>query len=637
METREMKILAIDDNQDNLTSVKALIQDVFPSAVVITALDGRTGIMLAQTRDPDVILLDIIMPGMDGFEVCRFLKEESVTSDIPVVFITAIKGDKDSRIRALECGAEAFLAKPIDESELTAQIRAMAKIKTANRANRDEKTHLALLVKDQIAELNETYTATLNLLDDLSRENEARKDSEKKLQESEQNYRTIVESGQALIWTSGIDGKCNYFNPIWCEFTGRTAEQEQGTGWTEGVHPDDLKRCIDTYVEAFEKREKFSMEYRLRHRDGEYRWIQDNGCPRFDSEGEFIGYIGHCLDIHERKAIESSLRYEQALMTALMDTIPSPIYFKDRDSRFIRINAQGAKVLGFTHIEDALGKTDFDVFTGEHARQAFNDEMEIIRTGQTLNKEEKETRAGASDVWVLTTKMPLKDKEGNITGTFGVSIDITERKINEEKINTLLAEKELILKEVHHRIKNNMNSIYGLLVLQAGTLQDQEAVGYLEEAANRVRSMMMLYSKLYQNLDFTEISVMQYLPFLIDDIMGNFVVTKGVTVEKHIEDFILNAKKLQPVGIIINELLTNIMKYAFSGRKEGKIIINVSLINETVSISISDNGNGMPESVSFAHSTGFGLVLVSGLTNQLNGHIRIERENGTRIILEFKR
>ena len=140
------------------------------------------------------------------------------------------------------------------------------------------------------------------------------------IRESEQNFRTLADSGRALIWTSGTDKLCNYFNRVWLEFTGRKLEQEIGNGWAEGVHPDDLQRCFDIYVGAFDRREKFSMEYRMLRYDGEYRWILDDGCPRYDSRGEFIGYIGHCLDISERKhdeeenaKLEAQLRHAQKM------------------------------------------------------------------------------------------------------------------------------------------------------------------------------------------------------------------------------------------------------------------------------------------------------------------------------------
>ncbi|AFV25180.1 putative Histidine kinase [Methanolobus psychrophilus R15] len=135
--------------------------------------------------------------------------------------------------------------------------------------------------------------------------------------ESEQNYRTLADSGQALIWTSGTDKLCNYFNLPWLQFTGRKLEQELGNGWLEGVHPDDRDYCGRIYTDAFDKHEQFTMEYRLLRHDGEYRWILDDGSPRYDSTGKFIGYIGHCLDITERKLAEDEREVTIKLLSLL--------------------------------------------------------------------------------------------------------------------------------------------------------------------------------------------------------------------------------------------------------------------------------------------------------------------------------
>ena len=142
--------------------------------------------------------------------------------------------------------------------------------------------------------------------------------AEARLREKEVQYRNLADSGNALIWTSGTDKLCNYFNEVWLSFTGRTLEQEMGNGWAEGVHPEDFDRCLKTHVDAFDIRSKFEMEYRLRHFSGEYKWLLDIGTPNYNLDGEFVGYIGHCFDITARKLEEEEiLQNKEKLIEAL--------------------------------------------------------------------------------------------------------------------------------------------------------------------------------------------------------------------------------------------------------------------------------------------------------------------------------
>jgi PAS domain S-box-containing protein len=134
-----------------------------------------------------------------------------------------------------------------------------------------------------------------------------RKHAEQNLRESEDRFRLVANTAPAMIWMSGTDKLCNFFNQSWLRFTGRSMEQELGDGWAAGVHPEDIERCLQTYFDAFEARVSFEMEYRLRRSDGEYRWILDFGSPRFESDGTLCGYIGSCIDITERRTFEESL------------------------------------------------------------------------------------------------------------------------------------------------------------------------------------------------------------------------------------------------------------------------------------------------------------------------------------------
>jgi PAS domain S-box-containing protein len=134
-----------------------------------------------------------------------------------------------------------------------------------------------------------------------------RKESDVQLRESEQRFRLVANTAPVMIWMSGPDKLCNYFNQPWLEFSGRPLAAELGHGWSNGVHPEDLKDCLDTYTRAFDLRESFQMQYRLRRHDGEYRWLFDIGVPRVNSDGSFAGYIGSCIDVTDRKLAEQAM------------------------------------------------------------------------------------------------------------------------------------------------------------------------------------------------------------------------------------------------------------------------------------------------------------------------------------------
>jgi two-component system, sensor histidine kinase PdtaS len=338
-------------------------------------------------------------------------------------------------------------------------------------------------------------------------------------------------------------------------------------------------------------------------------------------------------DISKRKMMEQALAASEMRYRRLFETAKDGVLILDAETgKIVDANPFLVEMLGYSK-EQFIEKAIWEI-------GAFKDV--VANKENFMELQEKE--------YVRYEDLPLETARGetvevefisNVYLVDGKKViqcnirNITDRKIAEELIKTLLAEKELILKEVHHRIKNNMSTIAGLLSLQADTMEVPAAKAALKDAESRVQSMMVLYNKLYQSAGFKSVSVLTYLPTLINEILENFPNSASIKVWKIIDDFTLDAKMLQPLGIIINELLTNIMKYAFAGIVLGVITISASLKGKKVILSIEDNGNGMPESIDFANSPGFGLMLVDLLTKQMHGTIRIERAWGTKIILEF--
>ncbi|ADK79217.1 sensor histidine kinase [Sediminispirochaeta smaragdinae] len=220
-------------------------------------------------------------------------------------------------------------------------------------------------------------------------------------------------------------------------------------------------------------------------------------------------------------------------------------------------------------------------------------------------------------------------------GIVGIRSILVEWRKNQTKVEALLQEKEMILREVHHRIKNNMSTILSFLSLQAETLGSSPARTSIEEAENRVRSMMILYDKLYRGENVDACPIDQYLPLLIDQILATFPNSDSVEVEKSIGNFELDAKRLSLVGIIVNELLTNSMKYAFSDATRGHIRVHAELESGQVLIRFEDNGTGIPAHVDFEGTSDLGLRMIKALTTQLDGTVQLEREEGTCISISF--
>lgn len=405
------KILAIDVNKDNLTSLETIIQDVIPNSIIFTVSNDTDGIELAIEKDPDVILLDIDMSGMDGFEVCHRLKTNKKLEDIPVVFITSLSVNRDLRVKALSAGADAFLSKPIDGIELSKQVAAMVKIKSANRQNK---------------------IAMLQLIDELKKENQIRLKTEESLKESEIHYRTLADNGQALIWTSGLDKKCNYFNQPWLDFTGRTLEQELGDGWVDGVHPDDLEHCIKTYVEAFDRREKFSMEYRIRHSSGEYRWILDDGTPRYNTKGEFVGYIGHCLDITDHRHVVEALIRSEERFKMLFEKSPLGYQSLNEDGYLVEVNETWVDILGYSK-EEASGKW-FGDFLSEQYVEDFRKKFLLFRSLGKIHGESEMVKKDGNKILIEFDGRIAYTLSGESEQIHFVFKDITEQKKAEEEL-----------------------------------------------------------------------------------------------------------------------------------------------------------------------------------------------------------
>jgi PAS domain S-box-containing protein len=287
----------------------------------------------------------------------------------------------------------------------------------------------------------------LNLVAIRSSSELERRQAETAILEKEIQYRALADSGIALIWTAGLDKLCNYFNEPWLKFTGRTLEQEIGNGWAEGVHPDDFDYCLKTYLEAFDKREPFDMEYRLRHVSGEYKWLRDMGIPNYNAAGKFIGYIGHCFDITDRKQDELLIKKSEEKFYKAFETSPEAISISSmEDGTYVDVNNVFLKTTGYSR-EELIGhkSTELKFWVEKDGRQKFITELSNKGSVKNFEAQYRMKDGKIKDFWVSSEIIELDGKHCSLN----FILDVTERKKAEEA----LIESELRFKQVAENAK----------------------------------------------------------------------------------------------------------------------------------------------------------------------------------------
>ncbi len=490
---------------------------------------------------------------------------------------------------------------------------------------------------EELEIVNEELRSTT---EELKRQNEELLAVKDKLQKSEAIYRSVITASPDAVVITDLEARVVFVSPLTLTLLQCRESDLVGKSIIDFLIPEERSRAAANMVHMFQHGSDGLGEYHAIRSDGSIVDVEVNAEFIRDSAGNPDKILYMARVITDRKRNESILQESEQRLEFVLEG--ARLGYWDWDLRTNRIlrNEQWAAMLGYSLAE--LEATFNQGVSLQHpddreaAWKSIQDHLEG-RTDSYRITYRLRTKDG-SYKWILDCGTVMeRDVQGKPVRLCGTHSDIDEQMKADEKIRHLLAEKEIVLKEVHHRIKNNMSTMRSLLTLQAGNNKDPIAREALDDAGKRMRSMECLYDKLYRADNFSLLSTTAYLPHLIDDIIGNFPDSRLVNVEKCIQDFELDAKRLQPLGIVLNELLTNCMKYAFAGRDSGVVTVTVGLSEGLVSISVKDNGIGIPESIALDDATGFGFQLVQALAYQLQGTVRLERGNGTNIVLEFRK
>lgn len=344
-----------------------------------------------------------------------------------------------------------------------------------------------------------------------------------RLSEGETRFRTMADHAPVLLWMARPNGLCEFFNQGWLDFTGRSMAQELGTGWAEGVHPGDLQRCMHLYFECLVARKAFSMEYRLRRHDGVYRWIYDQGTPRYEPDGTFAGFIGSCVDVTEQR-----------------------------------------------QAHDALAQ--------------------------------------------LTVALEQR---------------VLER-------TNLARERETLLREVHHRVKNDLQLISSILSMQERRIENTEAIDALADCNSRVQTIASIHEHMYNSANLQSLSLSEHVRSTAAGLFRIATLnSERLALDIQVEDGIqMRVDRAVPCGMILNELLRNALKHAFPDGRPGAVCVKLERQPDArVVLTVSDDGVGVNLDARDRGSLGWRLV--QAFAEQLDAEIFLDSDSGFCIAIAF--
>jgi PAS domain S-box-containing protein len=489
------------------------------------------------------------------------------------------------------------------------------------------------------------------------------------LHESEQRFRNMADHSPAMMWVTDPDAHCTYLNRAWYEFTGQTEEQAAGFGWLEAVHPEDRGWSGETFLAANASREAFRLEYRLRRADGVYRWAIDAASPRFGLSGEFLGFIGSVVDIHDRKVAETMLqqrvdealaqrREADALYRTYFENTPEALFVigVEPDGGFVveEINPAHEAGVGMK-LAEIRGRRIEEILPKPVADRVLETYRHVVRTGTTHQYREQFDLGGEPQQWD-TSLVPMRDDEGRIVRLIGSSRNVTRQVVAEEALRQSQKMEAMgqLTGGVAHDFNNLLTPIVGTLDMMlrrgVGNERERRLISGAAQAAERARVLVQ------RLLAFARRQPLQAVAVDVEQLVTGMAQLISSTTGPQIKVVVQVDKDLPPAKADPNQLEMALLNLAVNARDamlEGGIL-RITVEAETVEqghraglkpgrylhLSVSDTGSGMDEATlaraiepffstkGVGKGTGLGLSMVHGLASQLGGALTIRSAPG---------
>jgi PAS domain S-box-containing protein len=341
-------------------------------------------------------------------------------------------------------------------------------------------------------------------------------------------------------------------------------------------------------------------------------------------------------EISERRRVEDQLRETNQTIQAIIDSSPLAICTLDPQARITSWSPAAERIFGWSR-DEAVGR--YNPIIPDGKTEEFEDFLSQVLSGLGFDQKEatRRTKEGQA-IEVSISMAPLRDAQGKVVGALAVLEDITARKRTEKMMLETLKEKEVLLQEVHHRVKNNMQIISSMLRLQSSQIDDQNVREIFQSSQNRIHAMALVHEKLYVSKDLSRINFSDYIQSLAVHIFQLYQVNSdSIRLKTSLEDVFLDIQTAIPCALILNELISNALKYAFPNGRRGEIEIQMRTLDKrTHQLIVKDTGIGLPADMNIKNMESLGLNIVSMLVGQLDGSVEIRREGGTEFIIVFK-
>lgn len=430
--------------------------------------------------------------------------------------------------------------------------------------------------------------------------------------------RDIFEHSTSLYYSHTPEHDITFFNPQWKAFFGYEPD-ENIDKWTETLtdHPVNKKGIQETQRAIDTGKPQPSYELQLQRKNGETFWVEVNEAPVVKN-GKTVSIAGSLTDITKRKQAEDVLKFQ----AKLLDQVGEAVMATDLEGMITYWNKAAEKIYGWSK-EEVMGKNILEVTPTSQNREQASEIMDVLTKGEEWSGEFTVQRKDGSTFPAYVIDSPIFGENGDIIGVIGVSNDITKQKKNEEFIRKNLKEKEVLLSEIHHRVKNNMAVISSLLDLQIEfdyTKRNTETL--LKDMRNRIKSIALVYEMVYEDENIVEINFSELLHRLVEQLkVTHRQENKDISVHINAEEVIIDMNTSVPLSLLVNEAISNAFKHAFSRRKGGCIEVNLVNTKKGYRFVVQDDGTGVSDIDQLTHPATFGCTIIQGLTRQLQGEL----------------